>query len=571
MLKINKSSYILFSFLVAGIMVSISFVISKMTYHSVRQEAEMNLQFESNRIGNALSFMISEIETLMIYTGKRIAKEEVNDLKTIWNQINDVFGRKESQQRPWDWPNIGWLNSKNQLVINHAYGISLPYDLSFRKYSLAAQKTPWKLHFDPPAYGIPTNSWDLNSGVGVKDDSGAFLGTLVIGFNIADLTARLTQVLVNQQIEFAIFDREHHLITHSSSDKTFSSHEDFFHFILNQDAKKIDEGEGDIIAYVSPLSDYPFIVIAYIKKEILIAEWISIMTLHTIEVAGIGFFCLLLLYSFWKRLYKKNKELDETKKNLEHVLLLAKSSDAAKEDFLRCINHELALPLNAIVNHADTLLKNINHAMDTHLVFERQIELLEDIINHALAFKDLTNNVLQLTELDIEKVIEECVTIHSKSAFNKSIRIFIQMAENIRKLRMDELKIKQVFVGLLSRAIKYSLPGGKIEIRGSQEIKKGIPHVKIIIKDEGFGLSDEMLSKMAERLDGLHEKRDHIEMDFVAIERIIRMHKGTCTMESRPGRGTSIIILFPTLDLNETERNYFNKKRKKRILPFSCA
>jgi signal transduction histidine kinase len=564
-LKINKSSYILFSFFVAVIMACISLIISEMTYHALRQEAEMNLQFEANRIENALSTIIYEIETLMVYTGKRIAKEDPANLIMIWNHINDVFGRKASQQRAWDWPNIAWVNKHHQQVVDHSYGISSSYDVSIRKYTLAAQKTPWQLHFDPPAYGIPNNRWKLVGGVGVEDDDGSFLGILAIGFDITDLTARIAQVLVNQQIQFAVFDREHHLISHSPSDKDFSSHEGFFHFIVNQDGKKIDEGSTDILAYASFLRDYPFIVITYIKKEILTTEWIPLMTLHVIEVAGIGAFCLLLLYFFWKRLYKKNKELDKAKRNLEHVLLLAKSSDAAKEEFLRCINHELTLPLNAIVNHTDTLLKS--HITDMQLVLERQIELLEDIINHALAFKDLTNNVLQLTDLSIKKVIEECVTIHSKSTFDKSIKIFIQISDNIPKLRMDELKIKQVFVALLSRAIKYSLPGGKIEIKGTEEIKKGALYVKIVFKDEGLGLSDDMLAKIAERLDSFQEKIDQIEMDFVAVERIIHMHKGNCTMESHPGHGTSITLLFPALELNET----FPKKKKKSVLPFSCS
>lgn len=572
-----NNRYVLFFLLVVIILVSISLVISKLTYQAVYQKAQINLQTESNRVENALSSIFYEVESLMIYTGTRIAKENIDDPQLIWKHIREVLGKRESIQKAWDWPSFGWLNQQNKMIVNRMYGVILyPYDLSMRKYTKTTREIPWKLHFDPPSFGIPTNHWALVGGIGIQDEKNKFLGILAVDFKIADLRERIKQALANQKVEFAIFDASQNIVIHTSTDLDFSVLENYFPLILknNRDPsyEALIEDRTALLAmaYISHFSTYPFTIVTYIKNEVLTEEWIQIMTVQIFEIVGIGIFCLLLLYFFWKRICKKNQELDLAKENLEYVDSLAKSSDAAKEEFLRCTNYELMVPLNIIINHVDTLLKNLNHKIDTELVLKRQIELLEEILNHALAFKNLTNNVLDITEINIKKIIEECVIIHSKSAFDKSITISIHIEENIPPLQADELKIKQVFVGLLSRAIKYSLPKGSIRIIGTQEIKEGKWYIKIIIQDTGLGLSDETISNISERLDCI-EKKDLTEMDFASIERIVHMHQGISSMESTPGKGTSITLLFPINGSLIVEQNQFKKNKKKRILPFSCT
>lgn len=546
-----------------------------MTYQAVLQKAEINLQTEASRIDSALSSIFYEVESLMIYTGKRIAWDKVeDDPHLIWKYLQDALGRRGAT-KAWDWPSFGWLNPQNQLIVNRVFGVlSSPYDLSIRNYAKAAREIPWKLHFDPPTYGIPTNHFALVGGIGIEDEKNQLLGILGVDFKIADLRERIAQGLANSKVDFAVFDIHKNVVIHSTTNLDFSAFENFFEKILennqNQSYGALIEDQEDLlaIAYFSHLSSYPFTVVTYIKNEVLNEEWMQLMTIHMLEVMGIGILCLLLLYFCWKRIYKKNQELNSAKQNLEYIISLAKSSDAAKEEFLQRTNCELMVPLNVIINHVETLLKNLDHKMDTELVWERQVELLEEILNHASAFKNLTNNVLELSEVNIKKILEECVTIHSKSAFDKSISISIHVDENIPKLQADELKIKQVFVGLLSRAINYSLPKGRIKILGNQEIKDGKWYIKIIIQDEGLGLSDEMISNISERLDSLCQQ-DQTEMDFASIERIVHMHQGICTMESSPGKGTSILLFFPIHSLNGFEKTRYQKKKKKRILPFS--
>lgn len=577
MLKLLKNSYLLFSLLVILILAGISLIISRMTHQAIFQEAYKNLQTESNRIGDALSSIFSEVQTLMVFTGKRISRDNAQDYQLVWKQIHEVLGRRPPYSKSWDLPSFGWLNSENQLVVSSLHGIILnPHDLSMRRYTKEGRQLPWKLHFAPPAYGIPMNRWALTGGIGITDETGKFLGVLALSFDIADLTARIKQVLANTSMEFAVFDLEQNLIITSAADYNFSVFENaFFPFLeknQQQSFEVVAKNKKDILAManITPLSDYPFSIITYIENEILEREWMHIMTIHLIEVIGIGIFYLLLLYFLWKRICRKNKELDQTKKNLEDVLLLAKSSDAAKEEFLRCINNEPMVPLNAIVNHVDALLKNLNHKMDTELAWERQVELLEEILNHGLAFKNLTNNILDIKKIDLKKVLEECVIIQSKSAFDKSIKITLEVSDNVSTMHADELKIKQMLVGWLSRAIKYSPPKGTIQIQVTEEAREEKLYIKIIVKDEGFGLSDEMISRLSERLESLHETIDPTEMDFVSIERLVHMHQGFCTMQSQPGRGTTITLFLPAHPL-PVERKQLSAFKRRKILPFSTT
>lgn len=567
MLKFFKNSYVAFFLLVITIMLCIGWGLSWMTYKSLVQETSVELQIEANRIEHNLASHLDEIQSLMIYVGKRIAQEDGNDSQAIWEHMQDILGASQLSKKAWDWLSFSWTNEKNQGIVHNVYGILTknPINLSVRKYIKTAHQIPWTLHLDSPATGIPSGKWSLNGGVGIEDEKGNFVGTLAVSFDLADLTRRIKQVLTNSNIEFVVLNDKQKLVMNSTFDQSL---EPLFQtiaekFQITMHPYHVIKNDNPIaMTYESHLSRFPLKIITYVKQEVLIREWKSLLIPHFLEILGIGLSCLLLLHIFWKRICKKNKELDVTKQKLEYVLALAKSSDAAKEEFLRCTNKEMMIPLSAIVNHIDILIKNLKHEMDIDLAWEKQIELLDEILNCALNFKNLTSNELDLGEVDLKTVIEECVIIHSKSAFEKNLIWSVDIPDGLPKLEADELKIKQIFVGLLSRAIKCSPALAKIEVIGSVQQIGREAYVKIIINDSGIRLSDELIHRISESLESMFEKANQIDIEFPSIERLVHMHQGICHIEN--DKGTSITLLFPV-----KQPSLIRAEKKKNSLSFS--
>lgn len=548
-IKMMKNNFLFFSLFVLIIIILLSLGISWMTCKGVKKELISDLQIEANRIENGLNSLLVEIKSLLIYAGKRIAKDNHNDPQIIWKHLQEVLGPRELR-KAWDGPSFGWANLEDRLIVTAEFGVlANGYDLSMRNYPKAARVHPWRLHLDPPVLGKPLNTWSIAGGVGVEDESGNYLGTIALGLDLNYLTLLLENALASSNVEFALFHEHGKLIIHSPSDKNFYASEPFLHSLLSQTQNpkqtyEITDQEIIFAAYAVHLEHYPFIIITYIQSNVLYREWLRELFPHILEVGGIGILSLLILFLFWKAVLKKNRKLDVTKRNLENMLALARASDAAKEDFLRSTNQEMMVPLTAIKNHIDTLLKNLKHETETDFVQEKETKLLDEILEHALDFKNLTNHVLDITDVDLKEIIEACVIIHAKAAYEKEVTFVINIDDNLPKLQGDELKIKQIFVSFLGSAIKFSLPNEKIFIYGSQQLINDKNYIKIFIQENGFWFFEDSIQSVNDETLKIY-RDNHLEMNYETIERLVHMHRGTCRVENFPGKGTHVTLLFP--------------------------
>lgn len=526
--------YTFFTLLSVVLLLIMGFVLNHMVYQSLLHKLERDLEKEAQRIDRSLSKMLDEIQTLMIYAGKKIVQEKIREPKEIWETLHDILGKRQARQQPWNWPHIGWTTDQNILSINTNYGIlAEPKDLSFRQYAQAARREPWKLHFDPPDFATLANNWAINSGMGLIDEQGQFLGMLVAGFDIAGMTKELKENVANAAIRFKIYDRKANLMLSSSGQKKLAS-----------------------MVYPLEMKNFPFTVVTLIEKKTLHKEWIRVLKPHFIELSLVAAIYLTLLLFFWKRFQKKNRELEATKKQLEFAFSLARASDAAKEEFLQRINYEAFFPLRAITERITLLIANLKEEIDTHLTLERQVELFNEILTQAGDFKDLIHNSLTLTPVDLKNLMEQCITILSKSLFEKSIELKFEASAERPPFSCDEVKMKQIFVGLLSRAIQLSFVGSKIKVTLSHV--KEPAQLQVVFEDEGLTLPDDLLNRLEDKFEFSHEA--DLDIKVPVIERLVNMHQGVLRKESKPGKGSTITLLLPM----------HNKECKNKILPLGA-
>ncbi|MBA3239123.1 MAG: sensor histidine kinase [Parachlamydiaceae bacterium] len=573
----EKSSFFTFSLIVVTIVLIISFIMAVISYFNAIEDSKKDVYLSATRIDYSLSTFFDEIQPLMLYVGKRIASNEEKDIPTIWRLMKDVLSRTKNTHSQWAWPAFAWLNSENQFGVESNYGIiSTHFDYSMlRKYVKASRENPWELHFvDSPLLDIPANYLSLQGGLGVVDSQGNYLGTLNVSFDINELVYRIRQAAEMPSIEFVLYNADSTVILSSLPAEELSSMQNTFVSLVGEiQLTYLDEGlfkkwgfPFSNIAYAKKISGYPFTIITFIRSPTFIGKYFNALYPHFLEIFGMGSVCLLLLYLFWRSIRRKNQELKETKHKLENAISLARASNDAKEEFLRCTNNELMIPLNGMANNTNLLLKNLKNEIDVALVLEKQISLLEGILDHALDFKNLTNNSLDLKLIDLQSTIEECLVILSKAAFDKSIVFSINIEPSLPKLKGDIIKLKRVFVGLLIRAIKYSSNKQKIEISAVQEMKEHELQVTVVIKDHGFGLTEKMVENLETNLDH-GQGKEFLEIDFPQIERLIKMHHGTVIRQSNPGKGTIFTLSFPVLDFTALPKE--NARSGLNILLFS--
>ena len=172
---------------------------------------------------------------------------------------------------------------------------------------------------------------------------------------------------------------------------------------------------------------------------------------------------------------------------------------------------------------------------------------LTNLVNQLknLAKFDSEKNKLNLTEVNIEKLIKNIVYNNQGCALEKNINIMMNL-ENINAY-LDKDKISQVVVNLLSNAIRYTNNGGNIYINAYEEKE----NIKIHFKDDGVGIPKESLKYIFERFYRVDESRSKetggIGVGLTIVKSIIDLHKGKIEVKSKKNKGSEFIITLPII------------------------
>jgi signal transduction histidine kinase len=130
-------------------------------------------------------------------------------------------------------------------------------------------------------------------------------------------------------------------------------------------------------------------------------------------------------------------------------------------------------------------------------------------------------------------------------AVRKNITVIKQYDGTLPLLPIDGKKIEQVFMNVLSNALKFTTEGGKVEI--TSQLNNGM--VEVAIADNGVGMSQEELETLFERYrqtqSGLQSDYHGTGLGLVISKLIVEAHGGTISAQSRVGQGSRFMILLP--------------------------
>ena len=217
-----------------------------------------------------------------------------------------------------------------------------------------------------------------------------------------------------------------------------------------------------------------------------------------------------------------------------------------QSDLIAEMVHEIRTPLASI--------STIGHLLQhPEISPEQKSRMADTIIQETNRLNDLATKFLnlarlearrfafQITVFDFNQVIKECYEVLSPEAEENGIEFFLLLDTDIPQLQADRDKIKQVILNLISNAVKYNKPDGKITIRTRHKQDELI----FSIQDTGFGIPQEELPKLFEkffRSKSTENKATGTGLGLSISKRIIENHGGKIEVESKLNVGTTFTI-----------------------------
>ena len=148
---------------------------------------------------------------------------------------------------------------------------------------------------------------------------------------------------------------------------------------------------------------------------------------------------------------------------------------------------------------------------------------------------------LTIANVNMNALINEIVVSLAKKAENKGIELQILGAENTI-VEADQSRIQQVFVNLISNAISYTPPSGKVKIFINEESE----FVEITIVDTGIGLAKDEIPRIFERFYRVDKARSRNSggtgLGLAIVKHLVEAHRGEILVDSELGKGSKFIV-----------------------------
>jgi len=188
-------------------------------------------------------------------------------------------------------------------------------------------------------------------------------------------------------------------------------------------------------------------------------------------------------------------------------------------------------------NTADKNTAMLKRAIRKLAVVQKETDRVEQILDGFLRYIDRTE--LQLASIDVNELVSDMIDFYSPQAYSRSITIHQSLHKEPLVCKIDPDMLKQVILNLFINAQQAMSGGGELMIRTEKQDKDAL----IRISDTGSGIPQDRLSHI---FDAYYSTRPQGSgLGLPTAKKIIDAHKGSISVDSEPGKGTSFNIRLP--------------------------
>lgn len=229
-----------------------------------------------------------------------------------------------------------------------------------------------------------------------------------------------------------------------------------------------------------------------------------------------------------------------------------READRLKTEFLLSVSYELRSPLTSITGFSEILKERYFGELN-----DKQSEYLNAIHDSARQLGQLINNILDLASIEAGYMrldVHEFAISELLAGIDREVRgraesggqtLTLQVQEDIGTMQGDEARIRQVFLNLISNAMKFTPQGGNIMVGAGRQ--SGSDAVRLWVSDDGPGIPLDEQPTIFERFraGALRNQRVGAGLGLAMVKNFVELHHGRIELDSAAGKGTTISFVLP--------------------------
>ena len=296
--------------------------------------------------------------------------------------------------------------------------------------------------------------------------------------------------------------------------------------------------------------------------------------------ATVGFLVLCIISIILALLRKARKaesaaklaanDTQKLNEKLEKALKKAEAASLAKTCFLNNMSHDIRTPMNAILGYAQLMEdelkgKDLPETSEYLEKLQQSGNLLLSIINNVLDMARIESGRMEIDEnyARIENIRQTLFEIFDDEAKKKNIALYYTINVEHEHILTDTTKVKEIFVNILSNAIKYTPSGGSVTINVDELIcdEPGYMIVRTRVSDTGIGMSQDYQTKI---FDAFTRERNTTMSKITGsglgmsiVKKYVDLLGGTIDVKSELGKGSTFTV---TLKHRIADEGYYTEK-----------
>jgi signal transduction histidine kinase len=520
-------------------------LLAYLNFENIKEEREARYIHELSRITGELRESFKYLENSMEFTASKIAALPDGDLPGIVNYLKKSSRFPRLKEDVFTWNLFEFISSNDYKVADSVNGVlkdPVRMDFKNRKWLDICRFRPWRIHFAEPDLGSSGEEDMIPIGYGVYRDA-QFLGILSIGFDIEKFARKINNLLSNSNIVFIVVNNQFRVITQSNYHHN-TMLEDLTYQLRGEKILEENKGslikplkyKGGFYTHYMRVQYSPYTVIVGDMRVDLKGAFLRDFAPQILQTFSLIMIFLTLLYFlrlkvimpivslseaaekisrgeedvkipetmteemqmlalqleklmiYTKDLREAKKQLLNSQEDLQIALKQIETEKRSKELMMSNLAYGLKVPAHKVLNYADYLMNNISKGNPNNPL----IKGWKEIANTARYIQTLVLDLLEYTRSSDDKIMLNETNVDILSLINDSIDIVKMFANeslveidfkhgDLPMVFADELRLKQIMVNLLTRAINVSSNGAIIFISCFYD-----SNLSIVIKDQRY-------------------------------------------------------------------------------------